>query len=77
MRLSELLRGPMEGQGVTTSGDATGGSTGIGQEWLGSLARVNGSRTEAGGHVLIKNARHTDTLVRGDACKITEPPHEP
>src|SRR6185369_6571512 len=32
-------------------------------EWLGSLARVNGSRTEAGGHVLIKNARHTDTLV--------------
>ena len=27
MRLSELLRGPMEGQGVTTGGTATGGST--------------------------------------------------
>src|SRR5689334_2595650 len=32
-------------------------------EWLGSLACVNGLRPEAGGHVLIKNARHTDTLV--------------
>src|SRR4029077_3837171 len=27
MRLSELLRGPMEGQSVTTSGAATGGLT--------------------------------------------------
>src|SRR5690242_15930928 len=44
-------------------------------KWLGSLTRVNGPRAKAGGHVLIKNARHTDTLVLGDGCKITEPPH--
>ena len=44
---------------------------------LRALAGMNGSRAKSGGQVLIKNARHADTLVLGGVRKITARPMEP